>query len=165
MRKIYEFAASPGTTEYYREWRKVNRATINARARKRYAANPEKHRERAREYRKTDAYETQRQRKYAQHKASGKAHAWSRAHYLKRAFGLTVADYDAMLAAQNGACAICQSADPKVDKFRYFCVDHCHTTNKVRGLLCNSCNTAIGHLDDNPDRMLRAANYILSHRS
>lgn len=64
--------------------------------------------------------------------------------YQKR-YGIGVAEYDAMLVAQDGKCKICQRARAsKNTKFRFFAVDHDHNTGAVRGLLCVKCNGALG---------------------
>lgn len=75
--------------------------------------------------------------------------------YLKR-YGMTLADYDALLEKQNGCCAICKQKD------QWFClaVDHCHITNRVRGLLCSLCNRGIGLFRDSPEFLERAAQYL-----
>ena len=59
---------------------------------------------------------------------------------LKRLYGLTIEDYDGMLIAQNGVCAICKEGP---SEFR-LAVDHNHETGAIRGLLCNSCNVRLG---------------------
>lgn len=65
-----------------------------------------------------------------------------------------------MLSAQGGTCAICKSPDPKgKGKFH---VDHCHSTGRVRGLLCHACNLALGHMHDDPVRLREAALYLES---
>lgn len=76
-----------------------------------------------------------------------------RADHLKRTYGLTEAEHDAMIASQRGLCAICLAAPPAH-------VDHCHKTGRVRGVLCFNCNSAIGKLGDNPDAVRRAAAYL-----
>ncbi|UXY26552.1 endonuclease VII domain-containing protein [Streptomyces sp. HUAS TT20] len=76
-----------------------------------------------------------------------------RAQHLKRNYGLTEAERDALIAAQNGLCAICLDAPPVH-------VDHCHNTGRVRGVLCFNCNSAIGKLRDDPDAARRAAAYL-----
>jgi len=76
--------------------------------------------------------------------------AAGRRDHLKNAYGLTVADVDAMLDSQHGVCAICQTA-PAAH------VDHDHQTDKVRGLLCFRCNAALGQLGDDPLVVRRAA--------
>lgn len=71
-------------------------------------------------------------------------------------YGFTLADYDAMLAAQGGGCAVCE-APPGA---RALHVDHDHRTGEVRGLLCNNCNQGLGRFNDDPDRLIAAAMYL-----
>lgn len=80
---------------------------------------------------------------------------------LPREFGITVEQYDEMLAAQNNRCAICEKP---CKSGRKLAIDHCHNTDRVRGLLCMNCNRAIGWLEDDVDRLMAAAAYILSYR-
>ncbi len=63
---------------------------------------------------------------------------------LKRKYNLTVEGYEQMLQHQNGVCKICKGLDPSG---RRLAVDHCHTTGEIRGLLCPSCNTALGRIE------------------
>src|SRR3990167_6343729 len=56
---------------------------------------------------------------------------------IKTRFGITIDEYNLMLKNQKGGCAICGM---KHNHKRRFCIDHNHTTNEVRGLLCNGCN-------------------------
>jgi hypothetical protein len=82
---------------------------------------------------------------------------------LKRRFGITLDEYDALLILQNNVCAICDSPESAVDRkghIRMLAVDHCHTTKKIRGLLCTSCNTAIGHFKDNRELLKKAIEYL-----
>lgn len=74
--------------------------------------------------------------------------------YLKHQYGLTLADYAAMLEKQRGLCAICGKQNKKL------VVDHNHSTGKVRALLCRSCNTGIGCLKESPDIFNRALKYL-----
>lgn len=89
--------------------------------------------------------------------AKGSRHRYDRA--LRYKFGFGVDKYDEMLLAQKGQCAICQSADPGENR-EFFCVDHDHTTNRVRGLLCQGCNKALGLLKDDPNRLRAAMEYL-----
>lgn len=75
--------------------------------------------------------------------------------HRKRKFGLSKEEYDQMLIDQNNQCAICKR---KIG--REAAVDHCHTTNKIRGLLCRSCNLGLGAFKDNMDTIRKAINYI-----
>ena len=80
---------------------------------------------------------------------------------LRSAYGLEIQDYAALLFRQEGRCAVCGVA-PRHDEPR-LCVDHCHRSGKVRGLLCGHCNTAIGKFRDDASRMRRAAAYVEGH--
>jgi hypothetical protein len=73
---------------------------------------------------------------------------------------MTLADYDAMLALQNGVCAICKSVSD-----RNLAVDHCHETGTVRGLLCRSCNIGLGNFRDNPHSLRTAADHVEAPRA
>ncbi len=75
---------------------------------------------------------------------------------LKRAYGISLEDYTAMLLKQGGVCAICEGACTS----GRLSVDHCHNTGRVRGLLCRTCNTAIGLLDDSPTLVAVALKYL-----
>jgi hypothetical protein len=70
--------------------------------------------------------------------------------YLKRQYGITLADYTAMKDAQSNVCAICHKHETVKlhGKTIDLCVDHCHTTGKIRGLLCKSCNTTLYPYED-----------------
>jgi hypothetical protein len=89
----------------------------------------------------------------------------ARALRFRKKFGITRADYDQMLAAQGGVCAICGSDERSINQGveRMLAVDHDHNTGKVRGILCERCNRAIGLLKDSPAILRRAANYIEQH--
>lgn len=73
---------------------------------------------------------------------------------LVRRYGITLADYVAMLRAQGGGCAICGQKPTR----RNLAVDHDHATGKVRGLLCAPCNTGLGTLES--DFPAKAADYL-----
>ncbi|MER5880613.1 MULTISPECIES: endonuclease VII domain-containing protein [unclassified Streptomyces] len=77
----------------------------------------------------------------------------NRISYFRRKYGLTPAELDAMVAEQRGICCICLTAPAEH-------VDHCHQTGRVRGVLCFSCNAALGQFKDRPDAIRRAATYL-----
>src|SRR5262245_1258931 len=78
----------------------------------------------------------------------------ARASRLQRVYGISPADYEALFARQGGACAICKRSGLPL------CVDHCHVTGWVRGLLCHSCNSALGFLQDHPRVVTAAGAYL-----
>ncbi len=86
--------------------------------------------------------------------------AYAREWKLKSFYGMTAEDYQRMHDKQAGKCAICGRTE---NNGRNFSVDHCHRTNKVRGLLCNRCNRAIGMFADNIEHMKAALFYLESH--
>lgn len=67
---------------------------------------------------------------------------------LRARYGMTLEDYEALLEAQNGACAICEQ-----EWHSHLYVDHSHETGEVRGLLCAKCNTLVGQLETADDIM------------
>lgn len=79
---------------------------------------------------------------------------------LRRRYGITIDQYEAMLARQVGRCAICRTDKPGGNGGRTFHVDHDHATGRVRGLLCSPCNSGLGHLGDSPGRLREALAYL-----
>jgi len=77
---------------------------------------------------------------------------------LKNKYGITKQYWDELFASQKGSCAICERHQSELKKT--LCVDHCHKTGKVRGLLCHECNSSLGLLKDNPDNCIKAASYL-----
>lgn len=93
----------------------------------------------------------------------------AREYNLKRNYGITQADYDEILEAQGGTCAICN--DPPVPRAHgrkrtvtaVFHTDHSHASKKVRALLCVRCNTVLGHLRDRPEVLTLMRAYLIKH--
>ena len=71
-------------------------------------------------------------------------------------YGITLVEYDQMIADQGGGCKICMEPPGK----KRLAVDHDHKTGRVRGLLCLGCNTALGNVKDNPVLLRRLADHI-----
>lgn len=78
---------------------------------------------------------------------------------LKRRYGITLADYQIMLTAQVGVCAVCENPPTERDRF-ILNVDHDHKSGRVRGLLCILCNTVLGKMNDSPALLRKAADYL-----
>jgi hypothetical protein len=72
-------------------------------------------------------------------------------------FGITQEEAKTLLDSQNGVCAICSTDTPTETGW---CVDHCHATGKIRGILCSKCNSGIGFLNDDPELCKRAIDYL-----
>lgn len=85
--------------------------------------------------------------------------AYNRDRYLKRKYGISLKKYNSMLRAQKHCCAIC--GKHQCDEKRNFCVDHCHRTGMVRGLLCLYCNSRVlKYLGDDPVRAAGLVRYL-----
>ena len=127
------------------------RTCTNEKQKVAYDANPDYWKSRSQNYRKVDPTRRKRQ---------------VRENYLLTTYGITHAQYESMLSLQNGVCAICKTDNPKGSgrKAGHFCIDHCHTTGNIRQLLCGECNSGIGKLQDNPEIVLAAYNYLTLHK-
>jgi hypothetical protein len=85
-----------------------------------------------------------------------------RARHLKKRYGVTPEQADAMRKAQDNRCAICGNELGSKQRTH---IDHDHLTGKLRKILCNPCNRGIGYLQDSPEILLKAAQYLQSHAS
>lgn len=70
-------------------------------------------------------------------------------------YNLTLDQFNDMIQNQNGKCGICNK-----ELGDRFCIDHCHSTGAVRGLLCHSCNSGIGLLGDTSSAVQKALDYL-----
>ena len=143
-----------------RYWRNPERACAKSRAWR--LANPEYNRERKRVWVRQNPEKVRAQfyRKIAKNpeKYKGIAARISRRFHLKTAYDLTQHEYEEMLKAQDGKCAICQTPVAHPD------VDHDHKTDKVRGLLCMTCNRGLGQFKENRQLLIAAAEYLKRHQ-
>ena len=84
---------------------------------------------------------------------------------LRHKYGINTPERDALLESQDGQCMICSANitfDGQCSGIRKHsaCVDHCHSSGAVRGILCGMCNAGIGMFFDRPDFMRAAADYL-----
>lgn len=86
-------------------------------------------------------------------------HYWTEDARMRKAYGMTLSEFDVALENQGGKCAICKGTDPKGKRF---CVDHNHETGQVRGILCNGCNSMLGKSGDSPNVLLAGYKYLMS---
>ena len=152
IKPLHQFHAASAMRDGHRnECRTCWRAVCRARYRKdpkRAIANVQKWREE-----NPDKYKAWLKRNREENKE--KRREQSRRTHLHRKYGLTQNLFEALVSAQLGNCAIC-GANEDLNLH----VDHDHVTEKVRGLLCGKCNKAIGLLNDNPETLRVAANYL-----
>lgn len=88
-----------------------------------------------------------------------------RSNYLIRTYGIAFHEYKRLFRTQKGRCKICGTKEVGTDETKVtLCLDHCHKTGKVRGLLCSHCNSGLGFFRDDPELMQKAIEYIKTHR-
>lgn len=97
-------------------------------------------------------------RKIQQQKESDPNKIYNIRKHLKNSYGLTIEDYDNMYNEQQGCCLICKIHQSEINK--KFHVDHCHSTDKIRGLLCPDCNHLLGFAKDNTEILKNAIDYL-----
>lgn len=120
------------------------------------------------------AYLEKRRKVAREHRATNREayrqynNAWQKANpdktknaKLKHRLGITLVEYEAMLLGQGGRCAICHDDTPAHP--RGWNVDHCHSTGKIRAILCTHCNRLLGGAKDNINTLLAAVEYLREH--
>lgn len=101
-----------------------------------------------------------RERKYRWHKTEeGKRSSANTK--LKSRFGITLEQYEEMYLAQNGKCLCCGASESTFG--HRLAVDHCHTTGRIRGLLCKDCNVALGYLKEDKQIVENLLAYITNY--
>ena len=153
--------------EKSKAYREANKEKIKAKSKAYYEANKEKIKAKRKAYyeankEKTKAYyEATKEKRKAKSKAYNEANkekrkAYNLAYTLKYKYNMTLEERDRMLKKQNTKCKICNIKFSKATP----CIDHCHTTNKVRGILCPFCNTGLGYFKDNTESLTNAITYL-----
>jgi|ERR1035437_3116275 hypothetical protein len=169
-RDISLFAKRTGSSDGHGSWCKIccrlkNNSDTYKKHRQEYALS-EQGKQVDAVYRKSEKYKKLRddynhsdKRKAAKTKYlnSEKGKATTKNCSLRILYGITLEDYEIMYASQKGKCKICDTF------FEVLHIDHNHTTNKVRGLLCNNCNNGIGRFFDSSILTERATEYLKAH--
>lgn len=146
-------------TDRYRERRAARRAaqrdTINEQKRASYYRHHDENLEKLRNRQADPEFRRKARERYALWRERHPRAAY--ASTLRRFYDTTLEQFDAMVLAQEGRCAICDRSTPDL------VVDHCHAQGHVRALLCPACNSALGLFQDNPAVLRKAAEYVLGH--
>lgn len=116
------------------------------------------------QYRKTEkaVMQDRKYKKSAQYKLTHNTEKRKRSrrnNHLIKNFGLSIESYEKLLKMQKGVCAICLQV---CSTGKELAVDHCHSTGRIRGLLCTKCNMGIGFLDDDIKLLTSAIKYLSS---
>lgn len=91
-------------------------------------------------------------------------HRCHRDSWLKRKYGITSQDYNAIYEKQGGVCAICGGTQSH-SKRKYLEIDHDHDTGKIRALLCLNCNTTLGLVKESTEILEKAIGYLKTHKT
>ena len=142
--------------EIQRAWYQRNKTKAAKKAKAKYAANKEVINAKRRDKYKKNAvkYKAARKKYYLNNKDKIRETAWRKAGIKD----MTVEKYNQMYDQQNGCCAICGTHRKELK--RNFSVDHNHDTGEVRGLLCGTCNRALGYFKDSLQMLTIATNYL-----
>ena len=146
--------------ERQREYYQQNKEKVQKRVAKYRAANPEKAKAIEKQFRMSET----RRSWYAEYRTKNKEKlkAYRRSYHLKIKYGITSKQYDQMLIDQNACCALCGVS---LSNEKKICIDHCHQTNKVRGLIHHNCNILLGHANESIIHLQQAINYLRKHKS
>ena len=127
---------------------KENRAAYNKQY---YKRNREKHIEYQRQYHidNPNARST--------YNKQNRENIWAKK--IMKQYGLSVDRFNEIFESQDSKCCICGSIDPGRKGTRWL-VDHCHNTNRVRGILCHRCNTALGLVSDSIETLNNMIKYL-----
>jgi hypothetical protein len=135
-------------TEYMREWRARNKEK-----------NAEYQKEYNKEYRKKNVEKLNaNNKKWREENKEQDALVMLKAR-LKRKYNLSIDEYKTLIESQNNSCKVCGTHAKNNLKGKLY-IDHCHTTGKVRGLLCMKCNSALGLLNDDKALIQNLLDYL-----
>lgn len=147
-----------------RNWAKSNPEKVKAYSRMWNLQNPEKRRNLKRLYRQRHPQRAAEQVRKAVRKkwdTKYRPDRWRR--WLQEKYGITEAQFDAIVQKQKNRCAICKNVQSQGPRRPNLCVDHCHVTGRVRGLLCFKCNVMLGAIGDSQKTLRAAIRYLKEH--
>lgn len=139
--------------DYYKDYYQKNKERINARN---SAYNKENAEKMAKAKRKWAANNKEKTFAYKKKWKDGNPPKL-RCGHLRKKYGITLAQWEELFTQQGNCCAVCKTTDPGTQNWH---TDHCHTTGKVRGILCSRCNLGIGRFKDNADLFEAVAAYL-----
>lgn len=115
----------------------------------------------SKEARNTPAYKAYRAQFNARYHKTDKKREYTRDWKLQANYGITIDQYNVMVQAQDSKCKICKITFDGIGTAKSApCVDHCHATGKVRGILCMNCNKLLGMAKDDISILANAIHYL-----
>lgn len=152
--------------EYHKIWYQKNKEKVALYKREHYNFNIEKYKIRATRFNKSQKRKDWKE-KTKEYRSNYSKEYWNKIKsskpHLKREYGITLEDYNQLLINQDYKCLGCGILNTDVN--RGLCVDHYHSTGKIRGLLCTKCNSALGYVNDNLDILNNLIKYLSHDKS
>lgn len=142
-----------------REWKARNKAAVQEYSKLWNEANKELRKELKKKW---DAENVAHRKAYAKEFKTKRPDYFKEKH-LAYSYGMPIAEYEKMRMAQNCRCAVCGKHEEDTHRKRLF-VDHDHSTGKIRALLCQQCNTALGMVNDDKDLLFALVGYLEEHK-
>lgn len=137
---------------------------MSTRERQRIVRSTEEYKTRRRVYRKQPEVRQREREKLREWRNTPSGKQKHYGYNVRKKLGITLKQYEEMVVAHGGVCAICGGPPAGRSKIR-FCVDHDHVTGHVRGLLCGYCNSGLGHFKDNLASLRKAVEYLMRRKS
>ena len=144
--------------EASRKWKRENVAKVRAQSKKWSVENPE----RKKELKAAWDVNNPEARKFHMDKLKTKRPDYFKDKHLQYQYGISIEEYSMLAARQDNKCATCGKPAEETHRKRLF-VDHCHSTGKIRGLLCQQCNTALGMVNDDISKLSALISYLMEH--
>jgi hypothetical protein len=157
-RKRYE-ASKEEIARKRKEKRDADLEGARARQRASYYRNRDKKIAYQKEYAEKNKDRIKEWRSKAHAKRRDIHNAATRWNTIRRNYGITPEQWDALFELQGRKCAICGSENSGATNVRFH-TDHCHKTKVVRGILCQPCNTGLGKFKDSPELLMKAIAYL-----
>jgi DNA mismatch repair ATPase MutL len=161
-----------------KSYREANKDKIREQRKKQYEANKDAKKRKSREYYEANKEKSRKKRKdwndanrdkmNEYNKAyREKNHDKSRHRTVKYKYGLTSSEYDSLVEQSGGTCPICGILFDWIDRHKANrpCVDHCHESGKIRGLICGKCNAALGMFYDDISILEKAIQWLYTRTS
>jgi hypothetical protein len=139
-------------------WREENPEKMKVAHQRWNATHKEQNKQTQKEYRQKNRSRVRKWKDEWYHNNLNKGREMHRRYYYKRKYGITPNDYERMIQEREGKCDLCGKP---IERTKYQpCIDHDHETGKIRGLLHTNENKALGLLEDNPELLTKALDYL-----
>lgn len=152
--------------ETARAWYHRNKEKVAAYKKQHYEQNKEQYKERASKFNKSDRrkqWRLENKERISEYMKQRWLQIKDSKPHFKNVYGITLETYTEMFEQQSGKCRGCNRSQEELNHPLH--VDHCHSTGRIRGLLCRKCNSALGLVNDSAEVLENLKNYLNSDKS